>query len=469
MNTSYALLPWACVLAIGACGPTGSQADDAGSPNLQTEVMASLRALSPDVLPAPPEDRSNRFADDPAAAALGQRFFFEPRFSGELLDDDNTGGPQSLGVAGESGRVACAGCHIPGAGFQDNRSARRQISLASGWGRRKTKSLLDVGQAKIIMWDGRHDALYNQPLQPFEGVFEMNSSRLFVAQQVYRIHRSTYESVFGPIPIPLDDAVRFPQLDGSTTGCRLISSATNTGNNCHGMPGDGAEFDSLSPSDRDEVTRVVVNVGKALGAYERLLTCGTSRFDQWMQGDSAALDASERRGAALFVGYRADGTTVASCSACHAGPFLTDQAFHNVGMQPAAVGPAGGFKDEDDHGAGQGLASALEDPLNVRGKFSDGDDGRLPESVPAWAEGAFRTPSLRCVAQRPAFMHTGQLATLEDVVRFFDEGGHKSGFFGVSENTPRNYTATERADLVLFLRALDGAGPDAALLEAPSD
>jgi hypothetical protein len=97
------------------------------------------------------------------AARFGQSVFFDPGFSGALLDSDNVGDDHSLGNEGETGKVACIGCHVPSAGFVDDRSPRQTISLAAGWGRRRTKSLLDVGHAKILMWDGLHDALYNQP------------------------------------------------------------------------------------------------------------------------------------------------------------------------------------------------------------------------------------------------------------------------------------------------------------------
>jgi cytochrome c peroxidase len=143
---------------------------------------------------------------------------------------------------------------------------------------------------------------------------------------------------------------------------------------------------------------------------------------------------------------------------------LTDQTFHNVGLRPVGVGPAGTFLTLDDRGARDGLAAILVDPTNVRGKFSDGDDGRLPSTVPASADGAFRTPSLRCVGRRPSFMHTGQLVSLEDVIAFFDQGGDEGGYPGVSENFARGFTSEERAALVAFLRALDGPGPEASLL-----
>src|SRR5262249_49662262 len=151
---------------------------------------------------------------------------------------------------------------------------------------------------------------------------------------------------------------------------------------------------------------VVVNMGKAIGAYERTLTCGAGRFDAWVHGQTSALSRSEQRGAALFVG-RGD------CVTCHAGPFFTDQQFHNVGLAPQMVQST--FLDANDPGAAAGLAAAIADPLRSTGMYSDapGGDGRLPSAVPPNMTGAFRTPGLRCVSKRPAFMHTGQMQSLE--------------------------------------------------------
>ena len=116
--------------------------------------------------------------------------FFNPAFAGALLEGDNDGSSHTLGKVGETGRVACSGCHVPAPGFVDNRSLGEQVSLASGWLLRKTPTLLDVGQAKLITWGGRHDALYNQPFGPIESNKEMNSSRLFTAEDVLRRYRA---------------------------------------------------------------------------------------------------------------------------------------------------------------------------------------------------------------------------------------------------------------------------------------
>ena len=106
----------------------------------------------------------------------------------------------------------------------------------------------------------------------------------------------------------------------------------------------------------------------------------------------------------------------ARCVRCHGGPFLTDQKFHNVGLRPAPVAVV--FVDRDDPGAARGLTEALADPLNTRGKFSDGDDGRLLAPTAADA-GSFRTPGLRCISRHPSFMHTGQLTRLSRIDRSF--------------------------------------------------
>jgi cytochrome c peroxidase len=418
---------------------------DAG---LVAQERALLAALSPAALPGPPPDASNRFADDPRAARLGQRLFMDPGLSGKLLDGDNDGGPAALGRKGDTGKVSCAGCHVPGAGFVDDRTLNKQVSLAAGWSLRRTPSLLDVAQARVFMWDGRRDALYNQPFGPLENPLEMNSSRLFVAQQVAARYKSEYETIFGPLP----ELSRTPSLDASRTGCDKLPDAHPT---CHGKPGDGAEYDGLSPQEQEAVTRVVVNVGKAIGAYERLLTCGPGRFDRFMRGDRAAMTDAEQRGAALFVGK-------GRCVRCHGGPFFTDHQFHNVGLRPAPVAVV--FVDRDDRGAARGLAEALADPLNTRGKFSDGADGRLVQPTAAH-EGSFRTPGLRCVSRHPSFMHTGQLTRLGDVIAFFDGGGHFMGYPGRNELEPLGLSEGEKADLEAFLGALDGPGPRAELLQ----
>ena len=205
------------LLVLGGCSSSRAAVPDdlgtdAATQSLTPTEKAALEALSPATLPRPPPDVTNAFADNASAATFGQKLFYDTSFSGPLLDTDNDGSSATLGVAGQTGAVGCVGCHVPSGGFSDTRSFQLQISLGAGWGRRRAPSLLDVGQTKLIMWDGRHDALFNQPFGPLETVVEMNSSRLYMAEQLFRKYRADYEALFGPMP-PLGDATRFPPLD----------------------------------------------------------------------------------------------------------------------------------------------------------------------------------------------------------------------------------------------------------------
>jgi cytochrome c peroxidase len=448
VRTAVAL--FASAFALAGCSSPSGEGEPAPEPVqtgrgpawLTEAQREALTDLSPAELPGPPADPTNQYLDDPRAAVLGKKFFFDMRFSGPLLDESNNGISGTLGMHGEAGKVACAGCHIPQSGFLDSRSPRRQISLGSGWTRRRAPSLLDVSQSQFLMWDGRRDAFFSQPFTPIEDPFEMNSSRLFVAQQIKKLYRDEYEAIFGALP-SLDS---YAELAPADAGCEELPVDVTHGR-C-AKPG----------ADDDEVTRVVVNLAKAIQAYTRQFECGRSRFDAWMDGDDQALTAEEQAGAIVFVDK-------GGCTQCHNGPYFSDNRFHNVGLRPDFQFFIAAF---DDPGASVGLAEAREDRMNSLGIFSDGYDGRHDQFPPDAAElGSFKTPRLRCVSRRPSFMHTGQYRTLEDVVLFFNRGGSDEGYLGVSENRARGLTDEERAQLVAFLRALDGDGPGGDVTAPP--
>ena len=178
-------------------------------------------------------------------------------------------------------------------------------------------------------------------------------------------------------------------------------------------------------------------LARALAAFERTIVAGDSLNDVYdlnlpfleegtgddavavikRRGAQAALEArpmseAALRGRELFLG-------AAHCSACHAGENLTDEAFHNLGVganpaaNPAELGRFGVTKVERDRGA-------------------------------------FRTPGLRDVRGTAPYMHDGSLATLADVVEFYDRGGVKNP--QLSERiAPLGLSAEQKADLVRFL------------------
>jgi cytochrome c peroxidase len=435
-------------LALLRCG--GSQMP--AKPTIErSDALRALRYSDEE----PPRDLSNAYELDARAEVFGQRLFFEPRLSGPLTDADNDGSEISLGRKGEAGRVSCAGCHIPTSGFVDTRSRSQQVSLGARWTMRRTPQLSEVAFAGLYNWDGGRDSIWRQAVGVMESDREFNAGRLLVARKIYELHRGEYESIFGPMP-EMSDHAQFPDLAPEESGCKVRPGLILE---CRGLPGDGAEYDAMTPEAQDAVTRVAVNVGKAMAAYVRQIRCGSSRFDAWIDGQEDALTETERRGADVFVGR-------GKCVDCHSGPRLSDQKFHNVGLKPAQVSIV--VLDANDRGAAEGFEIAKGDPLNTKGTYSDGDPGTLPIDTSADLEGAFRTPTLRCIDRQPSFMHTAQLRSIEEVIDFFDRGGDPSGYPGINELKPLGLTVEEKADLAAFIRALAGPGPDVKYLTEPA-
>jgi cytochrome c peroxidase len=84
------------------------------------------------------------------------------------------------------------------------------------------------------------------------------------------------------------------------------------------------------------------------------------------------------------------------------------------------------------------------------------DLGRFDITLAPAERYAFKTPSLRNVAQTAPYMHDGSIATLEDVVDFYDQGA------GAAPNKSASLAALgllapEKRALVAFLKSLDGA------------
>ena len=101
-----------------------------------------------------------------------------------------------------------------------------------------------------------------------------------------------------------------------------------------------AAYDALSDADKDKVTRIYVNVGKSIAAFERAIRVKPNQLDAYAGGDLAALDADEKKSLHAFM---ANG-----CIQCHWGPRLTDDAFHVLrfptGRQDGAADPNTGVR-----------------------------------------------------------------------------------------------------------------------------
>ena len=166
-----------------------------------------------------------------------------------------------------------------------------------------------------------------------------------------------------------------------------------------GSAAEQAAWEAMDIRQRENVSRVFSNMGKAIAAYEKSLNHEPSRLDRYVDAvaanDHAArgmLKASEVSGLRLFIGK-------AQCVTCHNGPLFTDQQFHNTGVPLRdAASP--------DRGRAAATAKVRGDEFNCLGPFSDARPAQCQElrfmvSEDPALEGAFKTPGLRGVAQRP--------------------------------------------------------------------
>src|SRR5688500_4751440 len=143
------------------------------------EEWDAIEGLSP--LPPVPPDTTNAVADLPLAADLGQKFFFDPRFSGPLVSAENEeAGTGGNGSVGEVEKISCARCHDPSTSFTDQTSVPANTSLAASRSSRHTPTVLNSAYHPFVFWDGRKDSLWSQALAPVESATEMNFNRVGV-------------------------------------------------------------------------------------------------------------------------------------------------------------------------------------------------------------------------------------------------------------------------------------------------
>lgn len=268
------------------------------------------------------------------------------------------------------GTVSCATCHDPTYAFAENTRVSRGIG--SVLGTRNAPTIINAAFFDTLSWDGRHSSLEDQALAAISNKSEMG---LDLADLALRI-----DSKYG---------VQLNRIYGK-----------------------------VSPS----------AVAAALGAYQRTVIAGDSRFDRYMfKGDQEALSVSAKRGFRIFLRHgRCIQCHAVRCEECHPfggeTAFFTNNRFHNLGVG----------MDKDESLIDLGRASVT---------------GRKEET------GAFKTPTLRNVALTAPYMHDGSLATLDDVIEHYNKGGIKNPYLD-PEIRPLHLSVREKEDLLEFLKSL---------------
>jgi cytochrome c peroxidase len=399
-----ARVPLVTVLLVAdlACSATATEPGEWSHTELEELRSLWIGSLGP--LPA---DRTNRVADDPLAADLGHRLFFDVRLSA-------------------NNQVSCATCHRSELQFQDGMPLARGVGTTD----RRTMPVAATAHSPWQFWDGRADSQWAQALGPLEHPMEHGTSRTQVVRVVANHYREEYEALFGPVP-ELDD---LPESAGPVPDAHAAVA-----------------WQAMPVHRQDAVTAMFVNIGKAIAAYERRIGYGPARFDRYVEAlirdgraPAGVLSPAEVAGLRLFIGR-------GNCIQCHNGPLLSNNDFHNTGVPAARELPP-------DRGRATGARQVLEHEFNCRSRWSDARD-RCNELDFIVADGpelerAYKTPSLRNVADRAPYMHAGQIASLADVLAHYNAAPAAPA--GHSEVRPLRLTPQDVAQLEAYLRALTG-------------
>jgi cytochrome c peroxidase len=159
------------------------------------------------------------------------------------------------------------------------------------------------------------------------------------------------------------------------------------------------------------------HVAKAIATFERTVLSGNSPYDRYQVGQKKAMTPQQVRGLDVFVNK-------AKCDQCHEGINFTTNAYHNLGV-------------------------GMDKP--------DPDVGRYVVTKDSKDWGAFKTPTLREIANTAPYMHDGSLQTLDDVVEFYNKGGIPNKNLD-EKLKPLRLSEQDKRDLVAFLKALSGEG-----------
>ena len=302
-----------------------------------------------------------------------------------------------------NGGISCSTCHQPVRRFTDG----LQKGQAIGTSKRNTPSIVGGAYSPWLYWDGRRDSQWSQALSPLEDANEHGTDRWHVVRVIAEdsTYSETYTELFGELP---------------------------------------------DQANEEEVNTTFSNIGKAIAAFERLLLPTPSRFDDYVAsviaGDVAAQQNlytdDEIVGLQLFIGK-------ANCTQCHNGPLLTNNEFHNTGVIsfPGEV---------PDKGRVLGVREVLNNAFNCGGPYSDDRDRNCAELEYARTGpellGAFRTPSLRNLENTAPFMHKGQIATLPEVLRHYNEA--PLAMIGHNETKPLKLRDSDLRQIEAFLHTL---------------
>ena len=293
------------------------------------------------------------------------------------------------------GYIGCVTCHQPDRSFTDNKARAHGLGDLP----RNTPALANLGLQRWFGWGGASDSLWMASVRPILDHREFDSNPATVVRLF----------------------ARDPELDACYR--KVFRSSP------HAQP-----------------QRTLVNVGKALAAFQETLVTARTPFDDFRDAlvrhdanAAARYPAAAQRGLKLFIGE-------AGCAACHSGPGFTDAQFH-AGAPPDDGAPSG----DADTGRLDDVRRLLANPLNLLGPYNDSPgSARTAATLNLRAvetlRGRLRTPGLRNVAHTAPYLHDGRVERLPDALQHQRHATHAAPLTGAQVD-----------DLAAFLASLSDA------------
>jgi cytochrome c peroxidase len=153
---------------------------------------------------------------------------------------------------------------------------------------------------------------------------------------------------------------------------------------------------------------------RATATFLRTAVTRNTPFDRFLAGDDRALTKRQLRGAKLFFTPAPKGG--AGCFTCHSGPMLSKQ--HD---DPDVAG-IGEFVEENFINVGIGDHPIQELNRLVRDDPNFHDTGREEITMNEEDVFEFRVVGLRQLRDARTFFHNGSITTVEEAVRYFNDG-----------------------------------------------